>query len=66
MEDENEKRENLIIRLNELGEESLLSLFNDFLNGALDNNMNGIIGEWADEELEEFVDFAESKVQAKR
>lgn len=52
---ENNKRTELIEKMNEFDEETILKVFNEFDAGSLSNQMDGIIGQMSNEDLEEFV-----------
>jgi len=58
---ENKKREELVNRLNELNGDFILSSFNEYLNGTLDEQVNLFIGECSNEEFEAFIEFAEKR-----
>ncbi len=56
---ENKIREDLVLKLNEIGSDEILILFNDFLGNSLDEHINGVIKNWDDEEFKEFLVYAE-------
>ena len=58
---ENKIREELSLKLNEFESDKILSCFNEFSNGSLDDQINSVIGYWTNEEFKEFIDFLESR-----
>jgi len=60
-EEENQKREELVNRLNEFESDVSLIVFNEHLNGALDEQVNSVIQNWTNEEFEEFIEVLEKR-----
>jgi len=59
--EENIKREELVNRLNEFEADISLIVFNEHLNGALDEQVNSVIQNWTNEEFEEFIEVLEKR-----
>ncbi len=60
MKDKKEKkRKDLVLRLNKIGADKTLILFDKFLSGTLKREMDNIIDWWYNEEFKEFVVYAE-------
>lgn len=55
-EKENQRREDLVCRLNEFDSDVILVVYNEHMNGELDDQINYTIGEWTNDEFEEFLD----------
>jgi len=50
-----------IKRLNEIGADEVLILFNEYLNGELDEHINYLLQEWNKEQINDFLVFAETR-----
>lgn len=52
----NQERERLVMELNNFESDFILSAFNNYLNGALDEQVNNVVSNWSNKDLKEFIE----------
>ena len=61
----NQERERLVMELNNFESDFILNEFNDYLNGALDEQVNNVVSNWSNEDLKEFIEELKRKSSLK-